>query len=99
MDEVWRSVGIAMNLNGKIKNEINVHVDANPDERFASSKYVKELASMVMSQGFTCVLKPQSWAATHASDHIVRSFGKKDGVQRANKKVSGRASRRIQQRG
>lgn len=91
LKEVWRSVEIGMSLNGKLLGELNIHVDANPDERYASSKYVQELVGLVMGQGFTVVLKPDSWAATHASDHIVRSFGKDFGTSKASGGRSPRA--------
>jgi len=55
------------------RDRILVHVDANPDSRYASSDHVKSLAGMVMGYGFKHVLKPDSWASSHAADHIVKS--------------------------
>ena len=80
--EVWMSTELAMELNatpdiGGIGammdgNELTIHVDANPDPKFKSSSYVHELAGMVVGQGFNVLLKPDSWAATHAADHVVK---------------------------
>lgn len=75
LKEVWLSVQLAMEINPLISEEsvLEVHVDANPNTKFKSNAYVKELTSMVVSQGFKAVLKPDSWAATHAADHVVKN--------------------------
>jgi len=74
MKEVWMSVNVGLELNEDIPAEhaLTIHVDANPDVRFKSSSYVKELTAMVVSQGFDAVLKPNSWCASHAADHVVK---------------------------
>lgn len=74
MKEVWMSVDTGMELNKYIPEdaELTVHIDANPDVRFKSSSYVKELTGMVVGQGFRAVLKPDSWCASHAADHVVK---------------------------
>jgi hypothetical protein len=74
MKEVWRSVELGMLLAPLLPEnvQLNVHVDANPNEKYMSSKYVQELVGLVVGQGFKAVIKPDSWAATHAADHIVR---------------------------
>lgn len=71
--EVWRSLELAMQLP---KHDVTVHIDANPIEKHKSSQYVQELVGMVVGQGFKHKIKPDSWAATHAADHIVRTKGK-----------------------
>ena len=55
------------------RDNILVHVDANPDTRYESSTYVKQLAGMVMGFGFKHVLKPHSWCSSHAADHVVKN--------------------------
>jgi predicted RNase H-related nuclease YkuK (DUF458 family) len=72
--EAWLSVKVALELNAILADdsELTVHVDANPVARYRSSRYVQELAAMVVSQGFRLALKPSAWAATHAADHIAR---------------------------
>jgi predicted RNase H-related nuclease YkuK (DUF458 family) len=71
--EVWRSLEIAMLLP---EHDLTVHIDANPSEKHMSSRYLQELVGMVVGQGFKALWKPDSWAATHAADHVVRTKGK-----------------------
>lgn len=75
MKEVWMSVNVGLELNAHIPETIGltIHVDANPNLKFKSSQYVKELASMVVGQGFKTLLKPESWAASHLADHVVKN--------------------------
>jgi predicted RNase H-related nuclease YkuK (DUF458 family) len=74
LKEVWKSVEIAMALS--VPGELTVHVDANPQERYMSSRYLQELVGLVVGQGFAVRIKPDAWCSSHAADHIVRSFGK-----------------------
>lgn len=74
--EVWRSVSLALELQAVVKGELTIHVDANPNAQFKSNAYVRELTSMVVSQGFRLMLKPDAWAASHAADWGVRHLGK-----------------------
>jgi predicted RNase H-related nuclease YkuK (DUF458 family) len=75
LKEVWLSVQLALDISPLINEEslLEVHVDANPNTKFKSSAYVKELTSLVVSQGFNAVLKPEAWAAMHVADHVVKS--------------------------
>lgn len=74
LKEVWLSVQLAMEITSFMEEEskLEVHVDANPNTKFKSSQYVKELTSLVVSQGFNAVLKPEAWAAGHVADHVVK---------------------------
>ncbi len=75
--ETWLSVEVGMLLAPVVKGELEVHIDASPPEqKFESARYAQQLVGMVMSQGFRAVIKPNSWAASHAADHIVRHHGK-----------------------
>jgi hypothetical protein len=74
--EVWRSTEVAMKLSPGVSGEITVHIDANAQERYASSKWVQELVGLAVGQGFRAVIKPDSWCASHASDHVVRHHGR-----------------------
>lgn len=74
--EAWLSVQVGMELSRVVKGELTVHVDANPDEKHMSSRYVQELVGLVVSQGFAVKIKPESWCASHAADNIVRNHGK-----------------------
>lgn len=77
--EVWRSTELAMELTSTPDlgeaypiNVSAIHIDANIDPRHKSSKYVQELVSLVMGQGFRAVVKPEAFAASHAADHAVK---------------------------
>jgi predicted RNase H-related nuclease YkuK (DUF458 family) len=76
--EVWYSVTLGLELNEMVpdSSELTLHVDANPVQTHRSSRYVQELVGMVVGQGFKAVVKPQSWAATHAADRIARLPGR-----------------------
>ena len=76
MKEVWMSVELGMELNPVIPDTsaLTIHIDANPDVRFRSSDCVHEMVGLVVGQGFKHVLKPDSWAASHAADHIVKGI-------------------------
>lgn len=76
LKEVWRSVALGLEVAPYINGELNIHVDANPDEQRMSSRYVQELVGLVVGQGFRALIKPDAWAATHAADHVVRVKGK-----------------------
>ena len=74
MREVWMSVSVAIAINEFVPDicDMSVHIDANPNVRFKSSSYVKELTSMVVGNGFKALLKPEAWAASHVADHTVK---------------------------
>lgn len=74
--EVWKSCEVAMSLASVAGGEVTVHIDANPDEKHMSSKYIQSLVGLVMGQGFKYLVKPDAWAASHAADHVVRTKGK-----------------------
>lgn len=79
--EVWCTTELAMELTSTpdlggteeiLGAPVTLHIDANPDPRFKSSEYVQELAGMCVGQGFRTLLKPDSWASSHAADHAVK---------------------------
>jgi predicted RNase H-related nuclease YkuK (DUF458 family) len=74
LKEVWLSVQLGLEMSSMVHDlsELLVHVDANPNTKFKSGAYAKELAAMVVSQGFNAVLKPEAWAAMHVADHVVK---------------------------
>lgn len=52
---------------------LSVHLDLNPSPKYASHTAVKEACGYVMGvMGFMPEIKPNSWAASTAADHIVR---------------------------
>ena len=76
LKEVWESVDLGLRFSPIVEGELTVHIDANPVVTHKSSQYVQELVGLVVGQGFKALIKPESWAASHAADHVVRSQGK-----------------------
>ena len=76
LKEVWRSVDLGLQFSPIVAGELTVHIDANPVVTHKSSAYVQELVGLVVGQGFRALIKPESWAASHAADHVVRALGK-----------------------
>ena len=72
LKEVWRSVELGLQFTPVVTGELTVHIDANPVVKHKSSAYVQELVGLVVGQGFKAAIKPESWAASHAADHVVR---------------------------
>lgn len=73
--EVWKSLETSMELTKHIPNhEIVVHVDVNKSPKYKSGDFCQELVSMVVGQGFKCVVKPDAFAAQSVADR----FSKKD---------------------
>ena len=76
--ETWMSLELALKMNAEFnlpedKKRIWVHVDANPDTRYDSSNYVKQLAGMVAGSGFPVLVKPDAWCASHVADFAVKN--------------------------
>jgi uncharacterized protein len=76
LTEVWKSVDLGLKFTSIVNGELTVHIDANPVVAYKSSAYVQELVGLVVGQGFKALIKPESWAASHAADHVVRAQGK-----------------------
>jgi predicted RNase H-related nuclease YkuK (DUF458 family) len=76
--ETWLSLDLAIRMHeifglAVVQEQIWVHVDANPDERYDSSDYVKQLAGMVAGSGFPVLVKPNAWCASHVADYAVKN--------------------------
>ncbi len=76
--ETWLSLDLAIRMHEAFglsaeREQIWVHVDANPDERYDSSDYVKQLAGMVAGSGFPVLVKPNAWCASHVADYAVKN--------------------------
>ena len=76
--ETWLSLDLAIRMHETFElsadlQQIWVHVDANPDQRYDSSNYVKQLAGMVAGSGFPVLVKPNAWCASHVADYAVKN--------------------------
>lgn len=54
------------------ERKIEVHLDVNPDPKYASNTVTAEALGWVRSLGIEAKIKPESFAATTAADHCVR---------------------------
>ena len=55
------------------KRHMEIHVDINPNPAHKSNVAVKEALGWIKGTlGIDAKIKPESWAATHAADHVVR---------------------------
>lgn len=82
LKEVWRSVELGLQFSPVLAGDLTLHIDANPVAAHKSSAYVQELVGLVVGQGFKAVIKPQSWAASHCADYIVRCRGRSPSSER-----------------
>jgi predicted RNase H-related nuclease YkuK (DUF458 family) len=54
--------------------KLEIHLDLNPNPKYKSNIAVKEALGYVKgSLGIDAKVKPDSFAATHAADHVVRN--------------------------
>jgi predicted RNase H-related nuclease YkuK (DUF458 family) len=74
LTEVMYAIEAASEVIEEVGNRhLEIHIDVNPSPRHKSSIAVKEALGYVKgSLGLDAVIKPESWAATHAADHLVR---------------------------
>lgn len=57
--------------------EIEVHLDLNPNKKYASSSVVAQAVGYIKAAcNVVPLVKPDSWAATHAADRLVRTANK-----------------------
>ena len=55
--------------------EIQIHLDVNPDEDYGSSCAVKAAAGYILGTcGIEPKIKPEAWAASYAADRCVRGL-------------------------
>lgn len=52
--------------------KLEIHLDINPNPRYASNCVTAEALGWVRSLGLTAKIKPESFAASSAADHFVR---------------------------
>jgi predicted RNase H-related nuclease YkuK (DUF458 family) len=74
MNEVNYAIGAATEILDVLGDRhMEVHLDINPNPKHKSNVAVKEALGWVKgSLGIDAKIKPESFAATHAADHMVR---------------------------
>jgi predicted RNase H-related nuclease YkuK (DUF458 family) len=55
------------------ERKLEIHLDINPDPKYASNVVTAEAIGWVRSLGLVAKVKPESFAATSAADHFVRN--------------------------
>lgn len=70
--EANKSLEIAMALDGHVKGRMEIHLDIGDTIKSKTSAYEKELQTLVISQGFNCEIKPNSWASSSVADKATR---------------------------
>ncbi len=74
LDEAYRSVEVAIELDKLIKGQLTIHLDIGDDIiKNKTSKFNKELQMLVKGQGFDCAIKPDSWASTSVADKFTKN--------------------------
>lgn len=87
--EVGLSLEIALALcETVLPEDIQVHVDANTDEKWRSGEFHQNLAAMVVANGFNVILKPDAWCASHVADHAVKNKNDIKTKRRRRKKAA-----------
>lgn len=54
------------------ERKLEIHLDINPDPKYASNVVTAEAIGWVRSLGLVAKIKPESFAASSAADHFVR---------------------------
>lgn len=73
MYEAQSSIDVASFLRETLDVEVeSIHVNINPKESEASSKYANQISGYVEACGFKCILKPDDWAAGSVADKHAR---------------------------
>ena len=65
--EAYKSIEVAMEIEEFVDRDLTVHLDIGSDAaRSLSARYKKEAESIVLSMGYSCEIKPDSWASSVA---------------------------------
>ena len=64
--EVLESLQIAQLVSDVGFEEVTVHLDINPNDKYLSNKFYQEFVNMVKGCGYKCITKPDAFAASIA---------------------------------
>ena len=65
--EAYKSIEVAMEIEEFVLGSLTIHLDIGSDIlKSLSAKYKKEAESIVLSMGYKCEIKPNSWASSVA---------------------------------
>jgi len=71
--EAYRSIELAMEVDQFISGKLEVHLDIGDTKKSKTSAYERELKSLVLSQGYSCAIKPDSWASSSVADRVAKA--------------------------
>lgn len=74
MNEVMFATNAALEIVDWLEGrQLEIHLDINPNPKHKSNVAIKEALGYVLGNtGYTAKVKPEAWAASHASDHCAR---------------------------
>ena len=65
--EAYKSIEVAMEIEEFVYKDLTIHLDIGSDiVKSLSARYKKEAESIVLSMGYNCEIKPDSWASSVA---------------------------------
>ena len=71
MNEVYKVAELYLELAQEISNEIEVHLDINPDEKYGSSCVINEAVGYIRGMcNVIPLVKPNAFAASYAADRM-----------------------------
>lgn len=70
--EAYRSLEVAMIIDEYYVNHLEIHLDIGSTIKSKTSAYEQELTNLIVSQGYNCVIKPDSWASSSVADKVSR---------------------------
>lgn len=76
MNEVYRAANLYLELSKVIENDIEVHLDINPNEMYNSSIVINEAVGYIRGMcNVIPMVKPRSFAASYAADRYKEIVG------------------------
>ena len=75
LKEVYKSIEIAYSINPLLELydiKLEIHVDINADERWASNKSMSQAVGYIMGMGYDYKVKPDAFAASFNADRYAK---------------------------
>jgi predicted RNase H-related nuclease YkuK (DUF458 family) len=75
LKEVYKSIEIAYNINPLLELygvKLEIHVDINPDDKWASNKSMSQAVGYIMGMGYAYKTKPDAFAASFNADKYAK---------------------------
>lgn len=78
MQECYKAADLFAKIADVVSDyEVEIHLDLNPNKKYASSLVVNQAIGYIKAAcNVVPLVKPDSWAATHAADRLVRTGNK-----------------------